>query len=370
MSPNPARKLSQGVLQRAVIADAKQRNVAPARAIRWVAASAFFELLNVAAQNKQIDAYLVKGGFAVELRQPHAARTSEDIDLVLTGRVDAVSLLESLLPASWDSFEFRIKSKERREHAVRVDVQVLFNQVVWCTLKIDLLDGDITGIEHVDNVEITKYQLPGVGKVAVMSRPQQLSEWIHCTTRPEQNGKRKNRARNVIDIFVLIQCAPCDDAEVLAACKETFAREGIHEWPPTVDFPEDWIDEVSERLQGLDLHVDGPTLCREVAAYIARLSQMGPRSNVDNFRDAVALEVQARIGPPGERYAFDGAMWKDGVLSLAIGENGGKPFVSYVAAPTDAFGHRSGALPFTFDRDGVNRAASFIVSCLGDPFLH
>lgn len=371
MSANPGRKLSQGVLQRSVVADAKQRNLAPARVMRWVAASAFFELLNLAEQNEQIDAYLVKGGFAVELRQPRAARTSEDIDLVLTGNVDAVSLLEALLPAKWDSFEFRIKGKEQREHAVRVDLQVTFNQITWCTLKIDVLDDDIAEMEHVDNVDITKYQLPRVGKVAVMSRPQQISEWIHCTTKPAQNGKRKNRARNLIDIFVLTRYAPCDDADVLAACQATFSREGTHEWPPVVDFPEEWIEDVADRLRGLDLEVDAEALCDRVARYIVNLVGLDqPRTLIDEFRARVAAEVEAQIGPPADRYTFDGTTWRDGVLSLTIGENGGRPFVAYTALPSEVFGHRSSALAFTFDAEDVARAAAFIVNCLEDPYLH
>ena len=42
------RILSQGRLQQRVTADANEQDIAPSRAIRWVAAAAFFEVLNCA----------------------------------------------------------------------------------------------------------------------------------------------------------------------------------------------------------------------------------------------------------------------------------------------------------------------------------
>jgi hypothetical protein len=284
---NSAKKLGQSVLQKRVMADADSSGFVRARVIRWVGASAFFEVLNEAERQGAIDAYLVKGGFAVELRHPKAARTSEDIDLIITGKADAVSLLESILPASWDSFEFHIKEKEQRDHVVRVYVQVTFNQVFWCTLALDVIDAGISSVEHVDNVDISKYELPRVGKVAVMSREQQLSEWIHCTTKPAAGGKRKNRAKNVIDIFVYANyLPPCEDAEVLDHCKRTFAREGTHEWPPATDFPAQWLEEIAERLEELEIEIDASALVEDVARYIARLSRHSQtRSAIDQFRD-------------------------------------------------------------------------------------
>ncbi len=68
--------ISQGKLEKLVTADANERDVAPSRAMRWVSAAAFFEVLNRAEVEGRHGAYAIKGGFAVELRHNAAASTS------------------------------------------------------------------------------------------------------------------------------------------------------------------------------------------------------------------------------------------------------------------------------------------------------
>ena len=148
--------ISQGKLQRLVTTDANERAVAPSRAMRWVSAAAFFEVLNCAEAEGRLGAYAIKGGFAVELRHNAAARTSEDIDLILAGEHQAIAILRKILPAKWDAFDFRIKSEDQREHVARVNVQVRFNRVDWGTLKIDVVDARIVDVERVANVAIER----------------------------------------------------------------------------------------------------------------------------------------------------------------------------------------------------------------------
>lgn len=265
--------LSQGKLQKLVTADANERAVAPSRAMRWVSAAAFFEVLNCAEAEGRLGAYAIKGGFAVELRHNSAARTSEDIDLILAGEHQAIEILRKVLPAKWDAFEFRIKSEEEREHVVRVNVQVRFNGVDWGTLKVDVIDAEIGDVERVQNVAIERFGLPQAGPVACLSRPHQIAEWIHCTTRPEIDGKRKNRARNVVDIYLFDTLAATDDASVRAACVLAFEREGTHAWPPKPDFPEAWMPTIAEVIEEIGLESTPQDVIAHVSAYIERLTR-------------------------------------------------------------------------------------------------
>lgn len=268
--------LSQGKLQKLVTADANQQAVAPSRAMRWVSAAAFFEVLNCAEAEGKLGAYAIKGGFAVELRHNAAARTSEDIDLILAGEHQAIDILRALLPATWDAFEFRIKSEEQRDHVVRVNVQVRFNRVDWGTLKIDVIDAEIADVERVANVAIERFGLPQTQPVACLSRPHQIAEWIHCTTRPEIEGKRKNRARNVADLYLFDSLAASDDEAVRAACLTTFEREGAHAWPPDAAFPDAWIATIAEVIEETGLEAAPERVIAHVTAYIQRLIARQP----------------------------------------------------------------------------------------------
>jgi len=270
---NKPKIISQGKLQRLVTADANERDVAPSRAMRWVSAAAFFEVLNCAEAEGRLGAYAIKGGFAVELRHNAAARTSEDIDLILAGEHQAIEILRNILPAEWDAFEFKIKSEEQREHVVRVNVRVQFNRVDWGTIKIDVIDAEITDVERVENVAIERFGLPPASPVACLSRPHQIAEWIHCTTRPQIDGNRKNRARNIVDIYLFDTLAATDDESVRAACVTTFEREGTHAWPPTPAFPEAWPTTIAEVIEEIGLESTPEDVIAHVAAYINRLSQ-------------------------------------------------------------------------------------------------
>lgn len=265
--------LSQGKLQKLVTADANERAVAPSRAMRWVSAAAFFEVLNCAEAEGRLGAYAIKGGFAVELRHNSSARTSEDIDLILAGEHHAIEILRKILPAKWDAFEFRIKSEEQREHVVRVNVGVQFNRVDWGTLKVDVIDAEIDDVERVENVAIERFGLPQARPVACLSRPHQIAEWIHCTTRPEIDGKRKNRARNVVDIYLFDRLAATDDKSVRAACITTFEREGTHVWPPAPDFPGAWTPTIAGVIEEIGLGITPEDVVAHVIAYIKRLTQ-------------------------------------------------------------------------------------------------
>jgi hypothetical protein len=143
---------------------------------------------------------------------------------------------------------------------VRVDIQVRFNGVDWGTLKIDVIDGKIAEVEQVSNVAIERFGLPRAGTVACLSRQYQIAEWIHAVTRPETEGERRNRARNIVDLYLFDTLAPTDDSLVQAACIEIFEREGAHEWPPSIDFPVDWSATIAE-------------LVAHVTTYIERLTE-------------------------------------------------------------------------------------------------
>jgi hypothetical protein len=264
--------LSHGKLQKLVTADANQQAVAPSRAMRWVSAAAFFEVLNCAEAEGHFGAYAIKGGFAVELRHNVDARTSEDIDLILVGDHQPMDILRAILPAKWDAFEFRIKSEEQRDHVVRVNVQVRFNRVDWSTLKIDVIDDEIADVERVANVAIERFGLPQARPVACLSRPHQIAEWIHCTTRPEIDGKRKNRARNIVDIYLFDTLATTDDEAVRAACVTTFEREGTHAWSPDPAFPEAWAAKIAEVVEESGLEATPEDIIAHVTAYIKRLT--------------------------------------------------------------------------------------------------
>lgn len=267
------KKISAGKLQRAVTEKAKAEGIAVARAMKWVAATALFQLCRIAIAQNRIDGYCVKGGFAVELRLPQYARTSEDIDLIIHGAADPVALLAAVISQPWNDFEFRIKREpEQRDHCVRVELQARFNNNDWCTLKLDLLSDPIYSAEEVEAPDLICFGLPEADGVPCLSRPEQIAQWIHSVTKPEIDGKRLNRARNIVDLFLFNEHTPIDDVAVLDAVLTIFNRELTHQWPPPVDIPERWLATLEEMIVELEL----PISSAELLSYFKDISTESP----------------------------------------------------------------------------------------------
>ncbi|MGH7836609.1 MAG: nucleotidyl transferase AbiEii/AbiGii toxin family protein, partial [Candidatus Binataceae bacterium] len=137
-------------LGKRVAREAARTGVAPDRLRKWIASAALLELFNVAFAEGRISDYCIKGGFAVELRNPSLARASQDIDVVVTGDVSDRAMLETVIAQAWTLFTFTIKSEERRDHATRLLLQAVYNNVPWTTIKLDIVREPVEAIEAVD----------------------------------------------------------------------------------------------------------------------------------------------------------------------------------------------------------------------------
>ncbi len=98
-------------LSKRVAREAAKTGVAPDRLRKWIASAALLELFNVAYAGGHITDYCIKGGFAVELRNPSLARASQDIDIVVTGDLSDRALLETVIAQPWTLFSFSIKRR-------------------------------------------------------------------------------------------------------------------------------------------------------------------------------------------------------------------------------------------------------------------
>lgn len=270
------RKIGSARLHKNVVAAAKREKVAPERAKRWVAATAFFQLLNGAVARGTLR-YGVDGGFSVELRHRVLARTSEDIDLILAGEGAPVDVLRHAIDDSWADFSFAIKSADKRDRATRVLLQVRFNGVEWCTLKLDVLGeesaspGCLYALEYVYPPDISQFGLPTANQVPCLSRPEQMAHWIHAVTKPAAVGERRDRSRNLIDLYLFDTLSPCSDEDVLAATVAVFEGEPSHAFRLAFEMPAAWAPGLDERVAELGLDMTARGLEAYFQRYVARI---------------------------------------------------------------------------------------------------
>jgi hypothetical protein len=267
----PAKIIGANELHKRITKQARSEGRAVDRTRRWVGVATFFALLEQHANARGVEHYHLKGGAAVELRFPTRARTSEDLDITCVGSAGAVEHLLDILKLSWDRFAFEVRSIEDRGVATRLRVGVIYNNVAFCTLMVDVVEGPALPTEPVAAHDLTRYGLPAVPAIPCLALPEQIAQYLHAITRPAKDGESHDRGRNIVDLYLFDTLSPCDDAKVVAASMSLFAREGTHEWPPVFALPPLWTAGIDELISELELETTAATLEAYVNTYLARL---------------------------------------------------------------------------------------------------
>lgn len=268
------RVLGAGELGKRVARQAVTAGVAPDRLRKWIASTALLQLFNASVAEGRVPEYCVKGGFAVELRNPSLARASQDIDVVVTGEMNDRTLLDAVIAGSWTLFSFVIKNEERRDHATRFVLQAIYNQVLWTTIKLDLVHEQVDATEIIEAHDLTIYGLSKAAPIPSLSRSEQMAQYVHAISLPPVDGKRQNRARNIVDVYLFDRYMGCDDSDVVRDTIRLFERRGTHAFPPMIAIPDEWTVELDSLAAELELQLDGRALVSYFTAYVARVFEV------------------------------------------------------------------------------------------------
>jgi hypothetical protein len=203
--------------------------------------------------------WLLKGGFAMDLRFRPRARTTKDVDLsvsLVTGMEgpNTEQLRELLQEAVdvdlGDYLSYRIGTvKKELTNAPggggRFPCEVVFVGKIYARFHIDVGFGDavvgtpdpLTGEDLLDFIGVSP------AMVLAIPKPQQFAEKIHAYTFPW--GDRLNtRTKDLVDLVLLIERGGLNGIEVREAIAATFATRGTHPIPTELNSPPlEWKDE-------------------------------------------------------------------------------------------------------------------------------
>jgi len=182
--------------------------------------------------------WVVKGGYANQLRRPERARFTEDLDL----RIDTViEAAPELLAAGFaidadDDFSY--------EAAAAAPLQgppgggLRFVVIAWLSgtqlvrFKVDVSTADIVVGELEEHrsdpvVERLGFQ---ASRFPVYPVAQHVAEKLHALTLPRD--VENTRARDLVDLVWFIRHFTFRSDALLDACVATFERRATHPWPP------------------------------------------------------------------------------------------------------------------------------------------
>ena len=238
---------------------------------------------------KQEDApWILKGGYAMELRIKEA-RVTRDIDLALRQALDAgrdlpldEAILEALAKAAaqdlGDFFAFAIGATMLDLDAApyggaRFPVEARLDDRTFVRFHLDVGAGDVvlTPLDVTQAHDWLEFAgIPGA-KFPTISQEQQFAEKLHAYTLPRKSPN--TRARDLVDMLLLIHSGKLDRAKVKNALRATFERRKTHPLPSSLEPPPPaWTEPFAQLAQECRLSGDLSEAFRELAAYFSGLS--------------------------------------------------------------------------------------------------
>jgi hypothetical protein len=232
-------------LERRIDAVAKARGTTPARVRRLVGFALLCEVLAEAAARGVIPLFFIKGGVAIELRLGLAARATKDLDIGLCApAATLVPAFDAALAVGHGYFAFSRRGVARQldNGAHRLDVAVTFHGKQWATVDVDLATATADAVtDDVAPVALEEVGLASARPVPCLGLIPQLAQKIHALTEPQPRGRENGRARDVLDVLMLIdRLAPSFD-DLRVECERVFVERGKHDWPLySYAFPKSW----------------------------------------------------------------------------------------------------------------------------------
>lgn len=227
--------------------------------------------------------WVLKGGFAMELRYRPKARTTRDVDLTAASSSGLTEMRELLQEAAaldlGDHLEFRIGRARRElpgapEGGARFPVEALLAGKIFGRFHVDVGIGDHVGGEPEVLMGEDLLGFAGVepARALAIPRAQQFAEKLHAYTYA-WDDRENTRVKDIVDLVLLIERGELDPDDVAVAVRETFTRRDAHPVPSELSTPPaSWASEfpaLAEQagLSTPDLHA----AFEVVATYFSRL---------------------------------------------------------------------------------------------------
>jgi hypothetical protein len=197
--------------------------------------------------------WLLKGGFAMDLRFRPRARTTKDVDLSIAlvpaeDNADlAVAVRERLQEAVdhdlGDYLSYRIgEPKQELTNAprggARYPCEAVLVGKVYARFHIDVGCGDALVGEPERLAGDDLLSFAGIGPALVLAIPkaQQFAEKLHAYTFP-WSGRLNTRTKDLVDLVLLIERGPPEAGEIRRALEATFSTRATHPLPKALQPP-------------------------------------------------------------------------------------------------------------------------------------
>ncbi len=235
---------------------AQQRSIDLRRLYRWVA----FERLLARLFAPTSPPWLLKGGYALEVRFDNRARATLDLDLTLPDPASWAREVGADVQASWtafsyghlqqaaaqplsDGFEFRLAQPKLEQTGapgggLRCAVEARLAGRTFARFHLDLGLGDTIAAqpEWIQLHSLLEFAGIPAPRIALYPVEQQFAEKIHAYTFPWRDHEN-TRVKDLADLVLLITSGMLDAMCVRTALHATFETRGTHALPDALPSP-------------------------------------------------------------------------------------------------------------------------------------
>jgi len=202
------------------------------------------------------DEWLVKGGFALQLRLGLQTRTTKDIDLRAAGSIDQAErhVRDAAQRELGDVFTFEVGTSTTELMGApgggrRIPAQAILASRRFEEFHVDLGCGDpIVGAVQLatGNPILEALGYPAI-TVPLYPLATTVAEKVHAYTVPRLTGNM--RVRDLVDLALMMERCEFAAQEVHRACAATFGTRAAHAWPPQFEPPPSSWDKPYHRLR-------------------------------------------------------------------------------------------------------------------------
>lgn len=205
--------------------------------------------------------WVVKGGYANQLRRPDDARFTEDLDLKIDAAIEtAPELLASGFAVDLaDDFSYEVAASPAPLDGppgggLRFVVVARLAGTELVRFKVDVSAADVVVGEFESYLSDPVLERLGLrrSRFPVYPIDQHVAEKLHALTLPRD--VENTRARDLVDLVWLIRHFTFRSEALAIACTATFERRATHRWPPVIEIPpESWARSYGSWRAELDL---------------------------------------------------------------------------------------------------------------------
>lgn len=246
---------------------AAERHVAPDRVRRH------FVFQRILVRLSAAEGWVLKGGFALEVRLGLQARATKDLDLAMLDDADGAEVQDRLLDAldvdAQDGLTFQVSapralaSDEADNPGWKFTVTSYLGGKVFAPLRVDVVARNAEIAGAVGTIEVRPPILSECLSSTAMPAvdvAQHAAEKFHAMARTYAGDRPSSRVKDLVDVVLLAEAGLLPQPDLAGRLHTVWhVRDGMPPPAQLPEFPAAWLGDYAAMAAELDLDIDYPT---------------------------------------------------------------------------------------------------------------